>query len=478
MSQSELISTDPCTGDVVWAGPVTGRVGLDHAISAARAAAASWSQTPLDQRREIALTFAGKVAAQRDDLARLISRETGKPFWEALTEADSVGAKVAISIQAQDQRAGEAIAEAGGVRQTLRHRPHGVLAVLGPFNFPMHLANGHIVPALLAGNAVVFKPSEKTPASGAWMAELWRQAGLPDGVLTVVQGGADIGGALAAHPDVDGVLFTGSVRSGQAIHRSLVDAPWKILALELGGNNPLIAWDVEDIESAAHLVVQSAFVSAGQRCSCARKLVIEAGPHGDALIEALAALTDRLRIAAPFERPEPFLGPVIDQAAADALIHAEAGLMAAAGTAIRPLRRLEPERPFLRPALIDMTAAQSRVDSELFGPLLQIVRVGGFDEALIEAGRTRFGLAAGLIGGTEALFDRFWQALRAGVVNWNRPTTGASSAAPFGGVGASGNHRPSAFYAADYCAYPVAGLETGETRFRVGNGLAPAKAPA
>ena len=331
MSLSELVSTDPCTGEIVWAGPMADRTVLDQAIGAAHAAAAAWSQTPLSQRREIALTFANKVAEQRDDLARLISRETGKPFWETLTEADSVAAKIAISIRAQDQRAGESIAEASGVRQALRHRAHGVLAVLGPFNFPMHLANGHIVPALLAGNAVVFKPSEKTPASGARMAELWREAGLPVGVLTVVQGGADIGSALAAHSDIDGVLFTGSARAGQAIHRSLADAPWKILALELGGNNPLIAWDVEDIESAAHLVVQSAFVSAGQRCSCARKLVLETGARGEALIEALATLTDRLRVAAPFEQLEPFLGPVIDNAAADALIHAEAGLVTAGG---------------------------------------------------------------------------------------------------------------------------------------------------
>ena len=473
MSRFELVSADPCTGETVWSGSVTELSALDSAAAAARAAASVWSRTPLEQRRQVALAFAKRVAEAREDIARLISRETGKPFWETLTEADSVAAKVAISIRAQDQRAGETIAEAGGVRQALRHRPHGVLAVLGPFNFPMHLANGHIVPALLAGNAVVFKPSEKTPASGARMADLWREAGLPEGVLTLVQGGADIGAALAAHPDIDGVLFTGSVRAGQAIHRGLVDAPWKILALELGGNNPLIAWDVDDIESAAHLVVQSAFVSAGQRCSCARKLVVEVGPKGDALVDALASLTDRLRVSAPFYQPEPFLGPVIDNTAANALLDAEAGLIAAGGHAIRPLGRADPARPFLRPALIDITEARQTTDEELFGPLLQIARVSNFEQALGEANRTRFGLAAGLIGGDEALFDRFWQGVRAGVVNWNRPTTGASSAAPFGGVGASGNHRPSAFYAADYCAYPVAGLETGETRFRVANGLAP-----
>jgi succinylglutamic semialdehyde dehydrogenase len=473
MSRSELLSRDPCTGAVIWRGEASDAADVDTAIDAARRAAAGWSGAALQTRRDVALVFARLVTERREEIARLISQETGKPFWETLTEADSVAAKVAISIRAQDQRAGESFAEVAGARQALRHRPHGVLAVLGPFNFPMHLANGHIVPALLAGNAVVFKPSEKTPASGARMAELWSEAGLPAGVMQLVQGGREVGARLVAHDHIDGVLFTGSVGAGQAIHRSLASSPWKILALELGGNNPLIAWDVEDMESAAHLIVQSAFISAGQRCSCARKLVIEAGEPGDRLIDALTGVMDRLRVGAPFDDPEPYLGPVIDNGAADSLLHSAARLAASGGRAIRPLERLERSLPLLKPGLIDVTAVRDLPDEELFGPLLLVVRVGSLEDALGEAGQTRFGLAAGLIGGDERLFDRFWRSIRAGVVNWNRPTTGASSAAPFGGVGASGNHRPSAFYAADYCAYPVAGLESADTRFRLGNGLTP-----
>ena len=476
MSASSLQSFNPCTGEVIWTGQITAPADLDLVVATARRAAKAWGGAHLEDRRKRALAFASLVTERREAIARLISEETGKPFWETLTEADSVAAKVAISIRAQEQRAGESASEAAGARQVLRHRPHGIMAVLGPFNFPMHLANGHIVPALLAGNVVVFKPSEKTPASGALMAALWREAGLPDGVLQVVQGGGDLGAALVDHAEIDGVLFTGSVKAGQAIHRQLAATPWKILALELGGNNPLIAWDVEDVEDAAHLIAQSAFISAGQRCSCARKLILETGHRGDQLIEALHSLMGRLRVGGPFEDPAPYLGPVIDNTAADGVFAAQVALAASGGKAIQALGRLDTQRPFLTPGLIDVSAISDLPDEEVFGPLLQVVRAQNFDEALSAAGKTRFGLAAGLIGGDEPLFERFWQGVRAGVVNWNRPTTGASSAAPFGGVGASGNHRPSAFYAADYCAYPVAGLESSTTTFRIGTGLAPAGA--
>jgi succinylglutamic semialdehyde dehydrogenase len=346
------------------------------------------------------------------------------------------------------------------VRQVVRHKPHGVLAVLGPYNFPAHLPNGHIVPALLAGNGVVFKPSELTPAVAAFMVDCWREAGLPDGLLGLVQGAGDTGRALAGHPDIDGLLFTGSASTGAALHRQFADTPQKILALEMGGNNPLIVWDVAEgqLAATAELIVQSAYLSAGQRCTCARRLILE-DSRAVEMIAYVVELIDRLIVGAPFDEPQPFMGPVIDNRAADRLLAGAARLTATGGTAIRPLRRLIADKPFLTPALIDATTAAERPDEELFGPVLQVIRVPDFDAALTEANATRFGLSAGLIGGDAALYDRFWRASRAGVVNWNRPTNGAASNAPFGGVGLSGNHRPSAYYAADYCAFPVASLE-------------------
>ena len=451
-----MISTDPCTGETLWEG-APGDVAA--AVVRARTAFPGWASSRLDDRIAVAQRFKAVVTERADAFARLIARETGKPFWETRTEVASVAAKVDISITAQAERAGARTGEVGGVRQVLRHKPHGLLAVLGPYNFPAHLPNGHIVPALLAGNAIVFKPSELTPAVADFMADCWAAAGLPDGVLTVVHGDGDTGRALAA-ADIDGLLFTGSAGVGGALARQFADMPHKILALEMGGNNPLIVWDVDDahLDAAAALVVQSAYLSAGQRCTCARRLIVRDGAHGP-LIDRVTALIDRLVVGAPFDEPQPFMGPVIANRAADGLSAGTALLVDKGATAIRPLLRRDADRPFLSPALYDVTGLTGLPDSELFGPVLQLTRVPDWDSAVAAANATRFGLSAGLIGGDVALYDAFWTASRAGVVNWNRPTNGAASNAPFGGIGLSGNHRPSAYYAADYAAWPVASLE-------------------
>jgi succinylglutamic semialdehyde dehydrogenase len=466
MSIAELVSTDPCTGEAIWTGPVG---GVAAAVARARAAAPGWARRPLAERIAIVRAFKAAVDADADAFAQVIARETGKPMWETRTEVASVAAKVEISITGQAERSGEKAAEAAGVRQMLRHKPHGVLAVLGPYNFPAHLPNGHIVPALLAGNVIVFKPSEQTPAVADFMAGLWAKAGLPEGVLNLVHGGGDVGRDLAGE-EIDGLLFTGSAYVGAALARQFADMPHRILALEMGGNNPLVAWDVTDIGAAAATVVQSAFLSAGQRCTNARRLIV--GPGSDALVEAVLALTDRLIVGAPLDDPQPFMGPVISNAAADGLERGWAQLQAAGGHVLRPLVRARADRPILSPAIIDMTG-HAPSDYELFGPVLQIVRVPDWDAAIAAANATRFGLAAGLIGGDVARFDDFWARSRAGIVNWNRPTNGASSAAPFGGIGASGNHRPSAYYAADYCAFPVATLAADALGGGITTGLRP-----
>jgi succinylglutamic semialdehyde dehydrogenase len=448
-------SSDPMTGDIVWRGEDS---DVDAAVAAARAVAGAWAMRPLDERVAIARRYAEVVRAHAEDFARLIAQETGKPLWEARTEVGSTAAKVDISIAAQAERAGERTGAVAGAQQAVRHKPHGVLAVLGPYNFPAHLPNGHIVPALIAGNCVLFKPSELTPAVGAMMVSLWQQAGLPEGVLMLVQGRAETGRALASHPGLDGLLFTGSSATGLALHSAFGPRPDRILAIETGGNNPLIAWDVgaQDVEGAASLIVQSAFISAGQRCTCARRLIV--GPGSEALVDAVRALADRLIVGGPFDDPAPFMGPVVSEGAALRIEQAWGALVGSGGKVIRPLERVREDTPLLAPAMIDVTGLDVP-DEEIFGPVLQVIRVADFDAALAQANATRFGLAASLIGGDRALYDRFWAGSRAGVVNWNRPTTGASSAAPFGGVGASGNHRPSAYYAADYCAWPVASLE-------------------
>ena len=468
MSAEKIISYEPATGATYWEGV---RGNVDQEVEIARGSWAAWAAEPVTVRAEAMRRFANIVRGKSEELADCISRETGKPLWESRAEVESVINKVEISIKAYSERTSQRRIEgAVGLKSAVRHKPHGVLAVLGPYNFPAHLPNGHIVPALLAGNAVVFKPSEKTPATGRMLVSLLHASGIPDGVVRLVIGDTAEGKQLAEHPDIDGLLFTGSARTGLILNRIFADKPGKILALEMGGNNPIVVWNAPDIHTAAILVVQSAFLSAGQRCSNARRLIVQEGMHHP-LVSEIRKIASRLIVADPHSSPQPFMGPVIDNEIADALQESFLSLMMRGGSPLMNMERPLPDRPFLTPALIDMTAATDKPDVELFGPILQMVRVATFEDAIAEANRTRFGLSASLIGGSPQQFDQFWANVRAGVINWNRPTNGAPSNAPFGGLGLSGNHRPSAYYAADYCAYPVVSTEEENARASIGIGM-------
>ena len=467
-SAGTLVSTDPAKGAELWSGKL-GDAGAE--VAAARAAFPAWAAHSVGYRIEAVRRFANVVRKKEAEFAELIARETGKPLWEARTEVAAVVNKVDISVEAYAERTPQRKMEAAlGNRIAVRHKPHGVLGVLGPYNFPAHLPNGHIVPALIAGNAVVFKPSEKTPATGEFLVHCFHEAKIPHGVVRLLIGGPDQGRALAGHPGIDGLLFTGSARAGMALHRQFAETPHKILALELGGNNPLVVWSAKDVESAAAIVVQSAYLSAGQRCTAARRLIVEDGKEGP-LLDAIKAVVERLIVGEPFADPQPFMGPLIDNAAADQVQEQWLNLMMKGGKPLCRLDRPTKDTPFLTPALIDVTDIRDRPDEEIFGPVLQMVRVKDFDAAIAEANNTRYGLAASLVGGSPEMYDKFWAGVRAGVINWNKPTNGAPSNAPFGGVGLSGNHRPSAFYAADYCAYPVTSSEADRARATIGEGL-------
>lgn len=455
-----FFSCDPATGEEVWRGRAANEEQVDEAVGAARRAGEEWRELGFDRRLDLAVAFGTVLERKREDLAHLISREVGKPLWESRTEVAAMIRKIPLSAAAYRDRCPEAGQAVGEATLRTRFRPHGVLAVFGPFNFPGHLANGHIVPALLAGNTVLFKPSERAPAVACRMIEAWQEAGLPPGVLNLVQGGAATGETLASHPGIDGLLFTGSHSTGMLLHRLFAAAPEKILALEMGGNNPLVVWEAEEVAAAALLVVQSAFLTAGQRCTCARRLILSTGRDGDDLLEALTGAIHRIRVGAFTEVPEPFMGPVISSAVADGILEAQRDWLQKGAVRLVEARRLRAGSGLISPGLVDVTRLEERADEELFGPVLQVVRVPDFSAALAEANRTRFGLAAGLVSRRADLWEAFRKESRAGVVNWNHPLTGASGRAPFGGLGQSGNHRPSGYLAADYCASPIASMET------------------
>ena len=276
----------------------------------------------------------------------------------------------------------------------------------------------------------------------------------------VAEAGAHTAATITAHHLLynRNALFTGGVPAGRAIHRALGGKLEKIVALELGGNNPLVVWDAADLQSTAKLIVKSAYITSGQRCTCSRRLILKAGEEGNAVLDALTSLIDRLTVDKPDAQPQPFIGPLISAHAASQVLATQTEWLRNGGVAIRDSRQLALGPAYLSPGLIDVTALPERRDEETFGPLLQVIRVTDFEAALDEANNTRFGLAAGLISDSADLFSRFEAEVRAGVLNWNRQTTGASGAAPFGGVGQSGNHRPAGYYAADYTAWPMASL--------------------
>ncbi len=455
----ELQSINPISQEVVWQGKTANADDVNTAVQAARTAFKSWKKTPEAERIALCRRYAEQLEANKESLARVISSETGKPLWESRTEVGAMVGKIEISVKAHEERTGEKHSELPDGEAVLRHKPHGVVAVFGPYNFPGHLPNGHIVPAIIAGNAVVFKPSELTPKTAEETLRLWQEAGLPDGLINLVQGAKETGIALAGHVGIDGLFFTGSSQTGELLHKQYGGQPGKILALEMGGNNPLIVDTDIDEDAALHHVIFSAFISAGQRCTCARRLFIPNGEQGDAFLAKLIDASRKLKVGHWDDEDQPFMGSVVSLQAAEALLKAQQDLVDRGGKLLLEMKSAEEGTALLTPGIIDLTQAKDVPDQEYFGPLLSVYRYDSFEQALEGANNTRYGLSAGLLSNNREKYDAFLEDIRAGIVNWNKPITGAASTAPFGGVGASGNHRASAYYAADYCAYPVASME-------------------
>lgn len=455
-------SVNPANGEIIWQGHQATATEIQQAVSAARNAFTDWSDctTPgIIKRIDLLREFAEIVKIHRNEFAAIITQDNGKPLWEAITEATTTATKLMVSERASRERSGNKSTVNETNISRVRHRPHGVIAVLGPFNFPAHLPNGHIIPALLAGNTVVFKPSELTPLVAEYYMQLWEKINLPRGVLNLIQGGKETGSALTK-ADVDGVFFTGSYAVGKQLHAQFAGHPEKILALEMGGNNPLIVAQVADLDAAVHCTIQSAFITAGQRCTCARRLFVSKDAEGDRFIEKLIEQTAKITIANNLENPEPFMGPVISEQAALHLLEKQKQLQQDGGKSLLIMQHLQKGTGFISPGIIDVSDIKNLADEEIFGPLLQVIRYDNVHQAIDIANNTRFGLSAGIITDSRFLHELFLKKIRAGIVNWNNPITGASAGAPFGGVGCSGNHRPAAFYAADFCAYPMTSIES------------------
>ena len=456
MSES-LRSVSPADPtDEVGRFAIWDEAAIDEAVSRARASFPAWRDAGLEARAGVLRRFAALAAERADELARLIAREVGKALWDARSEAALLGAKVEATLSAGMDFV-RPIEGGPGARATFH--PRGVLAVLGPFNFPAHLPNGHIVPALATGNTVVFKPSDLAPAVGEFLWRLFRDAGLPRGVLELVQGRAETGRSLALHPGVDGVLFTGSYAVGRALTEATLDQPGKLLALELGGKNGMIVWDDADLPLALSEAALSIAATTGQRCSSLSRIFV-ARTQIEEFTERLARVLGGLAIGPPLE-PGVFMGPLVSRAAFDRVTRGRALAAAAGGERVF---RGETNRiaPYLAPGLVrfaklDQSHPYQR--EELFGPEAALYAVDDLDEAIAAVNDSDYGLAAAVMSRDRGVFERCVGRIRTGVLNWNRGTIGASGRLPFGGGRKSGNDRPAAITATLYCTTPQAHIE-------------------
>ncbi len=457
--EREFVSIDPATDHIVWKGKSASPNQIQQAVLAAKAAFPAWSSLEFEMRHEYLKKYIEIVQQKKEALVKALSEETGKLYWDAETEIQGVINKLAISVKSYQDRCKDLKSATQTGKNWIIPKPHGVVAIFGPFNFPAHLPNGHLIPALLAGNTCVLKPSELTPRMGELLVLCLEMAQLPVGVVNLIQGGGDTGQTLSKNPGINGVFFTGSFKTGQILKKQFAENPGKILALELGGNNPLIIHEVSDLVAAQYQTLLSAYLTSGQRCSCTRRLIITNGSTAEPFVLGLIEIIKKLNIGRCTDLPEPFVGPLISAKAAEQVAASYQKLISLGGKPLVALERNEKSKALVSPALVDMTNIKSKPDEEIFGPVLQLIRVDTFDEAIQEANNTCYGLTAGLLCNNQKMFAKFSNEIRAGVISWNRPTTNSSSALPFGGIGHSGNFRPSAYYAADYCSYPMSVME-------------------
>lgn len=472
-----LERTSPVTGEITWSGLPSSSDDVRAKWNACREAFVSWRRASFEVRCDYLRKYASRLEANRGAIARTITLESGKPIWESQSEVSSSIAKVELAIQAYSQRRSPSVVDtfasseierarsnpSPAVHSAISYAPLGTVLVLGPFNLPLHLPGAHFVPALLSGNTVLLKPSEKTPAVGEWILKCWREADLPAGVLEGIQGDSSVAREALASEALAGVFFTGSLAAGTSIHRSLAGRPEVLVALEMGGNNPLVVERVENVTAAVETILQSAYLTSGQRCTCARRLVLIDNASNRRLLELLCEVIPRIRVSHPLVEPPPFLGTLVDPGAARRCIDVQSEYQSLGMYSLVEAKSVNPFGTQLTPGLLlDETAGQR--DEEVFGPLLTVRWVRDLDEAIDVANASRFALSASLLSDSYSAWQSFHAEIRAGIVNWNQPTTGATGKLPFGGLAMSGNHRSSGYFACDYCSDPVASLSTSVLR--------------
>ena len=441
-------SHNPAMEDAVVLSATGSRASVDDAVQAARDALPAWRRLPTADRIEALERVKACLPEHTERIAEAITLEMGKVLSEARVEAKSIAGKIDALLRLLPVELPPRAHPAAPGYQ--RFHSHGVMAVIGPFNFPIHLVNTHVIPALITGNTVVVKPSEITPLTAQRYAELFDAAGFPPGVFNLVQGGGPVGAALVTHGGVDVVAFTGSYKTGRMILGETIDQPEKKVALEMGGKNVAVVVDDADIDQAVREILLGALLTTGQRCTATSRVVATPGV-ADQLIERLVAALPRVRPGDP-TAPETFMGPL---ACRRSLSSFEEALLLADQQATVLVKSERVGACFVTPGMHEVTGEEAVVTEELFGPHIAFERAADNADAIRRANGP-FGLSASLFTRNEALVERFYDEVRAGVININRSTNGASGLLPFGGVGRSGNFHPTGSASLRLATYPVA----------------------
>ena len=440
---------------------------VDEAVLAAKKAFDFWSGLEFQKRADLLMKLKSLYQIHKEDIAQLISREMGKPLWESRLEAQGMISKVDITLNYSIKLIEEQCVEGMplNIKGVTSYKPRGVMAVIGPYNFPGHLPNGSIIPALAAGNTVIFKPSEYTPMTGQLMAQLFSQAGFPKGVFNLIQGDGKISEKLVKHSDVDGVLFTGSYETGLKIKKATVEDYWKILALEMGGKNVSVVCKDALLDKAVYECVVGAFSTTGQRCSCTSRILVHKD-ISEPFIAKFLEVTKKLSIG--HWSGDVFMGPLASLEAQEKYFYFLDVAKKEKAEILLEAKKLDEGHfdhqfsgYYVSPSVycVDFSKASVYQQAEIFGPNVAISTVDNIDEALSINNSTGYGLVTSIFTQDEALYKRACQKAKVGLLNWNRSTVGANSKLPFGGLGRSGNDRPAGHFAIYYCTTPLASLQ-------------------
>ncbi|MFZ4712815.1 MAG: aldehyde dehydrogenase family protein [Bacteriovoracaceae bacterium] len=444
---------------------------INKIIDSANHGFSLWKKVSIAERINYLKKYQEQLLKRKQELATAIALETGKPLWEAEGEVNSVISKVNVTIEDSLKRI-EAKSFPNilpGTEGSLNFKPIGPCFIIGPFNFPCHLAGGQILSALIAGNSIVFKPSEKTIYSAQIMIECFDACGFPEGVINFINGYGETASRIIKEKSIKGVFFTGSKEVGSKILLNTYQDLSKLVALELGGKNTSIVHIDANIDHALVELLNACFLTTGQRCTSTSIVALHRS-HLNQFVDRFHTLAKKIIIDHPIDHKEkPFMGPLIDDKALNnyllymGMAKREGAEEIMRGKALTKGFKGHYVSPSIH--IMEKVSAKSIfLQSEIFGPNCTIIPYDTIDEAIKIANLSEYGLASSIFSSDQNIWQHCLENIETGVININRSTIGASAKLPFGGVKSSGNYRPAAVSMIDSCSYPVATLKLEEQK--------------